>query len=270
MPELPEVETVRAGLASVLLRRRIEALTVLRPMLRFRIPSAITELVGERIEAIDRRAKYLLWHTTGASVLSHLGMTGTWQLVDAKREQQTHDHLRLTTDDGTTLVYNDPRKFGFIELFDRELGAPRLEGLGPEPLDASVFNADYLAGVLHRRNAPIKSLLMDQAVVVGVGNIYAAEALFRAGIHPKRKAASVTKPRLAKLVEKVRDVLQEAIAAGGSTIDDFRKTNGQSGYFQHTFSVYAREGQPCLVCKRKLKLAKIGGRSSVYCTHCQK
>jgi formamidopyrimidine-DNA glycosylase len=239
-------------------------------MLRFAIPSAITKLVGEQITQIDRRAKYLLIHTTGASVLSHLGMTGTWQRADDKREQHTHDHLRLSAEDGTTLVYNDPRKFGFIELFDREKGAPRLAELGPEPLDQAAFTADYLAAALHKRNAPIKSLLMDQAIVVGVGNIYAAEALFRSGIHPKRKAASVSKARLETLVKTVREVLEEAIEAGGSTIDDFRKINGQSGYFQHTFSVYAREGQPCLVCKRTLKLAKIGGRSSVYCPQCQK
>ncbi|MCC6806827.1 MAG: bifunctional DNA-formamidopyrimidine glycosylase/DNA-(apurinic or apyrimidinic site) lyase [Deltaproteobacteria bacterium] len=271
MPELPEVETVRAGLDALLRGRVIARVEVLRPMLRFRIAKELPSVLeGARVVAVERRAKYLLVRTDKRTLLSHLGMTGTWQHVTSDHVAQKHDHLRLDTDDGTTLVYNDPRKFGFVELLPADSPAPRLAALGPEPLDPSAFNADYLVRVFRKRKAPVKSLLMDQAIVVGVGNIYAAEALFRAGIHPKRAATTVKRERLVRLVACVRDVLNEAIAAGGSTIDDYRKTNGQSGYFQHTFAVYAREGEPCLGCGTTLKLARIGGRSSVYCGKCQR
>lgn len=266
MPELPEVETVRRGLEGLLVGRTLASVEILRPMLRTRIPKElVTLLTGARVTAIDRRAKYLLWRTDRATLLSHLGMTGTWQHTATERPRHKHDHLRIVTDDGVTLVYNDPRKFGFVEL-----GEDRLRELGPEPLDAAAFTADYLHACFAGRRAPVKALLMDQAVVVGVGNIYAAEALFRAGIHPKRHAKAVKRERLERLVIAVREVLEEAIVKGGSTIDDFRKTDGQSGYFQHTFAVYGREGQPCHVCKSKLTLARIAGRSSVYCRKCQR
>ncbi len=273
MPELPEVETVRGGLESVLVGRRLTAVQVLNPRLRFGVPRDFARaLEGRTVREVARRAKYLLLRTDGPSVLSHLGMTGTWQHTVPDHVARKHDHVLLTLDDGGALVYNDPRKFGFVDLIDpeREARHPRLRDLGPEPLDERAFTATYLAARFHRRRAPLKGLLMDQRIVVGVGNIYAAEALFRAEIHPLAKAGRVRIVRLERLVAAVRAVLHEAIAAGGSTIDDFRRTNGESGYFQHAFAVYDRAGEPCPRCNRALRSRVIAGRSSVYCARCQK
>lgn len=273
MPELPEVETVRRGLEQVLLGRRVVAAQAWSPTLRFDVPADFARvLTGAEIQRIDRRAKYLLLTTGEHVLLSHLGMTGTWQRFDRAPQRRKHDHLGLALSDGAWLIYHDPRRFGFVELMrqDEVADNAHLRALGPEPLDAQAFSADYLAQALRGRSAPIKTLIMDQSVVVGVGNIYAAEALFRAGIHPRAKAGRVRPARLERLVAAVREVLAEAIVAGGSTIEDYRTTEGQSGYFQHNFAVYGRDGQPCARCATTLRLLRLGGRASVYCPKCQR
>jgi formamidopyrimidine-DNA glycosylase len=269
MPELPEVETVRRGLSSLMVGRTVSNVIVHGGMLRFAIPRDLDErLRGTTLERIDRRAKYLLLRFSSCTLLSHLGMTGTWQArVEGSKK---HDHIELRLDEGTRLVYNDPRRFGFVDWVEDDATHPRLVNLGPEPLDANAFHAGYLEEALALRKAPIKAALMDQSVVVGIGNIYAAEALFRAGIHPLAKASRVRIARLQALVSHVREILSAAIEKGGSTIDDFRRINGDSGYFQNSFSVYGREGLPCPRCAKALLLKVIAGRSSVYCSRCQR
>jgi formamidopyrimidine-DNA glycosylase len=273
MPELPEVETVRAGLERLLgqgaVLRRIE---LQRADLRAPIPPQLAKRLRDvPILAVRRRAKYLLFDTPQGSLLSHLGMTGTWRLAPAG-DKRLHDHCYLHLGDGRRLAYRDPRRFGLLDLV--ELGGeaehPRLIGLGPEPLDPVTFSIDYLLATCRGRKQAIKPVIMDQQVVVGVGNIYAQEALFRAGIRPTRPAGRVKREEAGLLVDHIRAVLAQAITAGGSTISDFRQAGGDGGYFQHNFQVYDRAGLPCATCGARLHGAVVGGRGTTWCRHCQR
>ncbi len=273
MPELPEVETVRAGLARLLgTTAVIHSLDLLRADLRAPIPAALsTRLRGARITAVRRRAKYLLFDTTQGMLLSHLGMTGTWRLAPPGAER-LHDHCYLQLTDGRRLAYRDPRRFGLLDLVEpgAEATHPRLMDLGPEPLDPLVFTTLHLLACCRGRRSAIKPLIMDQQVVVGVGNIYAQEALHRALIRPTRPAGRLTRMEAELLISHIRSVLQEAIVAGGSTISDFRQAGGDGGYFQHNFQVYDRAGRPCARCALPLHGAVVGGRGTTWCRRCQR
>ena len=276
MPELPEVETVRQGLIPVLEGRTIARATAYRPDLRFPLPKNLSEAVsGSTVIGIERRAKYLLMRLSGDMILlSHLGMSGRYRVyTDPAPALEAHDHVEFVTDQGVTIRYNDPRRFGFIDLF-AVADAPThklLAGIGPEPL-SNTFDGPELAKRLGDRRTSIKAALLDQRVVAGVGNIYACEALFRAGISPKRMAKTVKGGRADKLATSVRNVLNEAIAAGGSSLRDHRQTSGELGYFQHNFAVYGRAGEPCRGCEGANVVKQIvqTGRSTFYCSTCQR
>ncbi|WP_134726174.1 bifunctional DNA-formamidopyrimidine glycosylase/DNA-(apurinic or apyrimidinic site) lyase [Paracoccus luteus] len=280
MPELPEVETVRRGLEPHLTGRRIARVDQRRPDLRWPMPPDLVQvLTGAQVTALRRRSKYLLADLDrGGSLLVHLGMSGRIRIEGAGLGQfhhdatilPQHDHLVLTTDAGTTITLNDARRFGAVDLVREGETHPLLAALGPEPF-AAEFDADRLADALSGRRAPIKSMLLDQRLVAGLGNIYVCEALFRAGIHPARAAGRIGRARLAALVGHIRDVLADAIEAGGSSLRDHRQTSGELGYFQHAFRVYGREGQPCLRpgCAGSIRRIVQSGRSSWYCPACQ-
>jgi formamidopyrimidine-DNA glycosylase len=261
MPELPEVETVRRGLEPVLTGRRLEAVVVHNRRLRRPIPDDFeARLAGRRIDGIGRRAKYLLIDMEGGDCLiAHLGMSGRFLIYPGGVPELTrHDHVVFETEGGAAVVYNDPRRFGQMDVIASEArdSHPLLARLGPEPL-GNRFSAAVLAEKLVGRTGPIKTALMDQSVVAGIGNIYACEALFKAGISPIRKAGSIGPVRMARLVQAIRETLTEAIAAGGSTLRDHRRPDGELGYFQHSFAVYDRQGEACPGCDRDL--ARTGG-----------
>jgi len=270
VPELPEVETVRRGLQHLLGTSSVIArIELLRRDLRRRLPKALaTHFTDQPITALGRRAKYLLFETPVGTLVSHLGMTGTWRLA-APGAERDHDHCYVHLRDGRRLAYRDPRRFGMLELQLPGMVLPVLQQLGPEPLVTEDFHATYLHGRTRGRAAALKTLIMDQRVVVGVGNIYAQEALFRAGLKPARKARTLRRSELERLVTEIRTVLTEAIAAGGSTISDFRQAGGDGGYFQHNFQVYDRAGQACAVCTTILKGGVVGGRGTSWCPRCQ-
>lgn len=294
MPELPEVETVMRGLKPVLEGRRIESVALKRGGLRFPFPAGFAaRLTGCRVTSLWRRAKYILAGLdSGEILLVHLGMTGRFtvftrgetrnlgefyfETAAAEAGEGPHDHVMLALDDGTRLVYTDPRRFGIMDLFpEAEASAHKLlSAIGVEPL-GNVFSADYLAERFRGKAAPLKSALLDQHIVAGLGNIYVCEALHRARLSPRRKARTLvhkTKhdPRLEELVRHIREVLAEAIAAGGSTLQDFAHTDGASGAFQQNFLVYDREGQPCTRCGAAIERLVQSGRSTFYCRNCQR
>jgi formamidopyrimidine-DNA glycosylase len=267
MPELPEVETTVRGLSRVLEGRRIERVEARRPDLRRALPEDLGQrLTGARVTRLGRRAKYGLIDTDrGDTLVFHLGMSGRWRIDPTELEK--HDHLVLETDDGRRLALNDPRRFGSLDLVPTaELGdwAP-IKALGPEPLD---LDAAQLKRRLEGRTAPIKLLLLDQHIVAGLGNIYVCEALYRAGINPKRAGGSISLARLRRLVPAIHDVLAEAIAAGGSSLRDFASPDGELGYFPKSFAVYDREGRACR-CGATVRRMVQGGRSTFYCARCQ-
>ena len=278
MPELPEVETVRLGLVPVLEGRKLVRVEARRPDLRIAFPPRFAErLTGRRVERLERRAKYILVHLDGDEILLiHLGMSGRF-FVDLKRSNSTgsgaHDHVMFETDRGARVVFSDHRRFGLMTLLkEREASSHKfLKSLGPEPLTPD-FSAAYLAGVLKDKKTPIKSALLDQRVVAGLGNIYVCEALFGAGISPKRLAKNVKGSSVAALVAAIRKVLEAAIAAGGSTLRDYRQADGELGYFQHRFRVYDREGEPCRKrgCAGQVKRIVQAGRSTFFCPVCQR
>jgi formamidopyrimidine-DNA glycosylase len=268
MPELPEVETVRHGLEPLLVGRILLRVTLMRGDLRAPIPADFTvRLQGQSVTAVRRRAKYLLIDTPTATALCHLGMTGTWRLAPPG-DERPHDHLYLDLDDGSRLAFRDPRRFGQLDLVAPGDRHPALDRLGPEPLGPD-FTATYLQARLRGRKQAVKALIMDQAIVVGVGNIYAQEACFRAGILPTAAGGGVSLARLTRLVSEIRSVLAAAIAAGGSTISDFRQAGGDSGYFQHDFRVYGRAGEACLSCGCRLRGKAVAGRTTTWCPKCQ-
>jgi formamidopyrimidine-DNA glycosylase len=295
MPELPEVETVRRGLEPVLAGARIRRVEQRRPDLRFPLPDRFAErLEGHRIERLERRAKYILGYLDTGEVLAiHLGMTGRFsismpggangrQLGEFTYEagaDPTHDHVVIETEAGATVTYNDARRFGYMSLIpEAGLGAhPHFKGLGIEPLGPDL-TAAFLARKAMGRTADLKAFLMDQRIVAGLGNIYVCEALFRTGISPKRAASALCrrggKPTdpAERLAVAIRAVLEAAIVAGGSTLRDYRHTDGSLGYFQHSFSVYGREGEPCTRpgCGGTVRRIVQGGRSTFYCPRCQR
>lgn len=281
MPELPEVETVRNGLAPVLEGRKILRVEQRRPNLRFPFPSQFADrLTGTRIDHLGRRAKFLTAAlSSGEMLIMHLGMSGRFTIDGGPSANFTHetggnpkhDHVVLHVEGGVTVTYNDPRRFGFMELWPIASFAeyPRLKMLGPEPL-SNGFNAAYLDGALKNKQTPIKAALLDQSIIAGLGNIYVCEALFRARISPKRKATSVPGTRAERLAPAINSVIAEAIAAGGSSISDFANTDGALGYFQHRFDVYGREGDPCKICSTQIKRLTQSGRSTFYCSNCQR
>ncbi len=273
MPELPEVETVCRGLQGRLVGRRIGRVEQRRAGLRLPFPEDFpARLEGRRIEAIRRRAKYLLWELGDSVLIVHLGMSGRLYFTQDHTPGR-HDHIIIETDDGTTVVFNDVRRFGLMVLAqpDQVENHALLAGLGPEPL-GNRFNADYFSAVLRGRRTPIKAALLDQKIVAGVGNIYACEALFRAGISPRRLAASVAGKRAERLVPAVQAVLRDAIAAGGSSLRDYVQASGELGYFQHDFAVYGREGEKCPGCDCDASVRRISqaGRSTFYCAKRQR
>ena len=283
MPELPEVETVRRGLAPAMEGQVIARADVRRPDLRWPFPPRMAErLTGQRVERLRRRSKYILADLgSGETLILHLGMSGRILISGAMQGSfhhlhpapEKHDHVVLDMESGARITFNDARRFGAMDLAptDRVEQHPLLAGLGPEPL-GNAFHEDYLVARLHGRNTPVKAALLDQKVVAGLGNIYVSEALYRAGISPTRKAARIGAPRIRALVPVIREVLTEAIEAGGSSLRDHRQTNGELGYFQHTFRVYDREGQPCPTpgCTGMIRRVVQSGRSSFYCPDCQR
>ena len=271
MPELPEVETVRRGLAPVLEGHRFTRVRARRSDLRRPLPDDFAERIEERrVLSCGRRGKYLLIHLDdGQVLLMHLGMSGRFKIFrDRPPPPGTHDHVIFETDGGATIRYNDQRRFGLMALAraDSLLTHPLLAGLGPEPL-GNAFGGPVLAARLSGRSGPLKSALMDQSVVAGLGNIYVCESLFRAGLSPRRKASTVGPVRARRLADAIRQVLGEAIEAGGSSLRDHRRPSGEEGYFQHTFAVYGREGEPCPRCTCGGTIRRIvqSGRSTFYC-----
>ena len=237
-----------------------------------RFPATLPALVaGRTIDTVDRRSKYLLFRLGGDTLLVHLGMTGSLRVFTAPPpRRRPHDHIDLVLDDGTTLRYHDPRRFGAMLWLPAGAGVhPLLAALGPEPFDPA-FDAAYLHRETRRRSAAIKLALMDNHLVVGVGNIYANESLFRAGIRPTIAARRLTRPRLARLVDVVRETLTEAIAKGGSTLRDYVDSRGEPGYFQLDYYVYGREGLPCRVCGTRSSRVRLGGRATTWCPTCQR
>ncbi len=271
MPELPEVETTRRGLAPHVEGRRVTSVTLRRPDLRWPIPPEVTAgLPGRRIAAVRRRAKYLLLDTdAGDSALLHLGMSGMLRVLPPQTPVGPHDHVDLGLDSGQVLRFTDPRRFGCLLWQPAGSVHPLLRELGPEPL-SDAFDGDWLFARSRGRSAPVKTFLMDQRVVVGVGNIYAAESLFRAGIAPLRAAGKVSMARYIALADAVRDILGHAITRGGTTLRDFLNPDGAPGYFEQELSVYGRGGLPCPSCGGVLREASIGQRTSVWCPRCQR
>lgn len=270
MPELPEVETTRRGLAPHLEGRRITGVVLRRPDLRWPIPPEVArELPGQPVLAIHRRAKYLLLETAPGSALLHLGMSGVLRVLPAATPVQAHDHVDLALDSGRVLRFTDPRRFGCLLWQPAGEQHALLRNLGPEPL-TEAFDGDYLFERSRGRKAPVKAFLMDQAVVVGVGNIYAAEALFRAGIAPGRAAGAISRERYGRLAEAVKTILAHAIRRGGTTLRDFLNADGAPGYFEQELFVYGREGEPCRVCGRRIRDGRMGNRATAWCGGCQR
>jgi formamidopyrimidine-DNA glycosylase len=274
MPELPEVETIRRGLALSIEGRRITAVTVRRGDLRRPVPEDfVRRLGGRRVEAVGRRAKYLLIGLdSGETVIAHLGMSGRLYARNGGAHAP-HEHLVFAFDDGTELVFNDARRFGLFDLAPTEAVADHvlLRHLGPDPLGPG-FDGGVLSAALAGRRAPIKALLLDQRMIAGLGNIYACESLYRAGISPRRSGASVAGARAHRLAEAIAAVLEDAIAAGGSTLRDYVQASGELGYFQHSFKVYARAGESCPTAAEGHVVRRIvqSNRSTFYCPLCQR
>jgi formamidopyrimidine-DNA glycosylase len=279
MPELPEVETVRRGLAPVMEGKTIGDVYLGRPDLRFAFPENFQKrLTGAQITRLGRRAKYLLIGLdTGETLLSHLGMSGSYLTLGSgeappQGHKTKHDHVVFTLEDGVRIMYNDPRRFGFMDLIaDEELDTHKfLARLGPEPT-GNTLSATDLAQALQKRRGPIKSALLDQRVIAGLGNIYVCEALYRSGIHPAIRSCDLKANQLDTLVGHIRDVIQQAIEAGGSSLKDFSNADGELGYFQHRFEVYDRAGESCLKpdCSGTIERMVQSGRSSFFCPRCQ-
>lgn len=271
MPELPEVETTRRGLESHAVGRRILTLAVHESRLRWRVAEDLPDRVaGQRIKAAGRRAKYLLIELESGTLLLHLGMSGSLRLLPADTPRLRHDHFDLLLESGSTLRFNDPRRFGSLHYTS---GDPRqhplLVHLAPEPFDTD-FGGEYLWRVTRGRRAAIKQVLMNSRLVVGVGNIYASETLFRARIRPRRRAQSLTRQEAARLARAVRAVLREAIRVGGTTLRDYVDADGSPGYFRQKLYVYERAGKPCRVCKTAIRQVTQLQRSTYYCPGCQK
>jgi formamidopyrimidine-DNA glycosylase len=270
MPELPEVETVRRGLAPILSGAILLGARVREPRLRWPVPEDLDRQLSHRVlETIDRRGKYLLFRLDGVTLIAHLGMSGSLRILDQDTPLRKHDHVDLIFDSGRVLRFHDPRRFGALLLSETPDLHPLIAGLGMEPLD-SEFTGPWLYAMTRGRRAPIKPWLMNAHLLVGIGNIYANESLFRAGIHPAAIAGDLSKPRCARLVASVRATLEQAIEAGGSTLRDFVDGQGRPGYFQQTYFVYGRAEAPCRVCGTPIRAIRQGNRATFLCPNCQK
>lgn len=268
MPELPEVEVSRMGVSKHLTGKNISNIIVRTPKLRWDIPTTqLDTLVGQDIVAVSRRAKYLILETNVGHIIIHLGMSGSLRVIDTDTPLKKHDHVDIVVGD-KVLRLNDPRRFGAVLFSDKQGEHKVFDKLGPEPLTGA-FNTSHLKQKCAKRKAAIKLVIMDNPVVVGVGNIYANEALFLTGIHPLTPANQLSDLQIEKLVSTVKEVLAAAIKQGGTTLKDFSQTDGKPGYFAQSLFVYGRDGEQCLRCKCKLETIKIGQRASVYCPKCQ-
>jgi len=270
MPELPEVETTRRGIAPYCEGQVVVGVAVHNHSLRWPVPADLAQrLEGQIIRTVDRRAKYLLLTLDTGTVIVHLGMSGSLRVISDDSLPLKHDHVELTLASGIRLRFNDPRRFGCWLWSDSASAHPLLASLGPEPL-APEFNGALLYRQSRNKQVPVKSLIMDNHVVVGVGNIYANEALFKAGIHPRRKAGRISLERYQKLADAIYETLSAAILMGGTTLRDFVNSDGKPGYFAQSLLVYGRGGKPCTECSTPMKEIRINNRSTVYCPHCQR
>ncbi len=271
MPELPEVETTCRGIAPHVEGRRVEQVIVREVRLRWPVPPELPQrLAGQNIEQVQRRAKYLLLRTASGTAIFHLGMSGSLRILPIDTLAEKHDHVDLLLSGDVCLRLRDPRRFGALLWTDEDpLQHPLLAALGPEPL-GEMFTGDFLYRASRGRRVAIKSFLMNSQVVVGVGNIYANEALFMTGIHPARAAGRISRERYRRLVHGIRHVLTRSIAQGGTTLRDFLKSDGKPGYFQLALRVYGRDSQPCPHCGKPIQQQRIGQRSTFYCARCQR
>ena len=270
MPELPEVETTRRGIAPHLVGQRVSLVIVRERRLRWPIPEDLdVRLSGQRIEAVERRAKYLLIRFEAGTLIAHLGMSGSLRLVEGALPPAKHEHVDLLLESGQALRYTDPRRFGALLWSDDPLNHVLLASLGPEPL-SEAFDGERLFQLSRGRSMAVKPFIMDNAVVVGVGNIYASEALFAAGIDPRRPAGGISRARYLKLADEIKRILALAIERGGTTLRDFVGGDGKPGYFQQELFVYGRGGEFCKNCGGTLREIRLGQRASVYCGRCQR
>lgn len=270
MPELPEVETSRRGIAPWLVGKQIQSVIVRDRRLRWPVPEGIErQLSGQTIRALRRRAKYLLFDTDGGTALLHLGMSGSVRIIDHDEPAAKHDHIDIQLATGKAMRFRDPRRFGSFLWADKADEHPLLKFLGPEPL-ADDFDGDYLWNAARGRRVSIKPFIMNASVVVGVGNIYASESLFGAGIHPKRRADRIARARMILLADTIKNVLAQAIKAGGTTLRDFHGSDGEPGYFQQSLDVYGRDNKPCNNCGTPVTVVTLGQRSTYYCKNCQR
>ncbi len=271
MPELPEVETTRRGLAPLVCGATVAAVVVRNRAMRQPVPRNLARiLTGRRIDRLERRAKYLLFRAGDGTLIVHLGMSGRLWVVAAGTPPEAHDHFDLALANGRTVRLRDPRRFGLVLWHAGDpLAHKLLRDIGPEPL-SDALNAEWLYRETRGRSGPIKNALMDSHLIAGVGNIYANEALYRARINPKLPARRLGLARYAVLVEKIRETLAEAIAAGGSSLRDYVNSAGEAGYFQNRFFVYGRDGEPCLTCRTPVRSLVLGQRSTFYCPRCQR
>ncbi|MDP1602164.1 MAG: bifunctional DNA-formamidopyrimidine glycosylase/DNA-(apurinic or apyrimidinic site) lyase [Legionella sp.] len=269
MPELPEVETTRLAISPYLLDETIDKLVTRHQQLRLPVSPDLQFSVGQKIRAIERRAKYLLLHLSKGCLLIHLGMSGHLRIANKGALAGKHDHIDLQLVNGLILRYQDPRRFGlWLYLTQNPLEHPLLSHLGVEPLD-DTFNGSYVFNRAHKKTQSIKSFIMNNEVVVGVGNIYATESLFLAGIHPETPAGSISYERFEILISYIKKVLRQAITAGGTTLKDFYALDGKPGYFANELLVYGRKNQPCFRCDTLIEIVRIAGRSSAFCPGCQ-
>ncbi len=270
MPELPEVEVTRMGIEPHIKQHKVTNIIIRNGRLRWPIPEQINELIGQTIEQVGRRAKYLLIESEAGTAILHLGMSGKLCVVPKETEILKHDHVDIEFDNQMILRFNDPRRFGAVlwQSCDEPMHSV-LVHLGPEPFDP-VFTGDYLYQLSRDKKSSIKQFIMDNKIVVGVGNIYANEALFKAGIHPKRPAGNISKKRYQQLVPIIIETLQRAIEQGGTTLKDFAQADGKPGYFAQELLVYGRKGLPCVNCEQILDEIRLGQRSTVFCKNCQK
>ena len=270
MPELPEVETTRRGIEPHVVGRRIRRLVVHERRLRWPVDvEASATFVGCRIHRAGRRAKYLLLETDAGTLILHLGMSGSLRVLPTSTPRIPHDHVDIELDSGQTLRFNDPRRFGSLLFAADPAAHPLLKGLAPEPLEDG-FDGEYLWKITRRRKVAIKQLIMNARLVVGVGNIYASEALFRARIRPRRQSRSLTRQECARLARAIRATLTMAVKAGGTTLRDYLGADGNPGYFRQKLYVYERAGKPCRVCGRPVRQFTQGQRSTYWCSYCQK
>ena len=269
MPELPEVETSRRGIAPYLVGERIDSIDIRDRRLRWPVSSDVDEhLPGATVTSVDRRAKYLLLNTSDGTAIVHLGMSGSVYIVDRDTPAGVHEHFDINLGSGKSLRYRDPRRFGSLHWTGDPLGHWLLRDLGPEPLSED-FTGDYLWSKSRGRRIAVKPYIMNATIVVGVGNIYASESLFLAGVHPRRAAGRIARHRYHALADAIKAVLQKAIKAGGTTLRDFYGGDGQAGYFRHELAVYDREGEACQRCSKPISSIVLGQRATYYCKNCQ-